>query len=273
MVTAFESEKKHGFFLLKTLFFHTGRRQNGKMSFSRFYAKYLSADAKNLFCPLHAFLNRRVPEKTLLDLGCGTGDLARSFAREGWKTVGVDRDLELVKTARALARRSGARGNVSFFAGDFRKKLPPGSFGAVCATYYVFNQVETPADLSRVFQKVHSCLLPGGFFCFDLHTRKGLEGWRGEELFEEENWRVRLRWRFTFPHATLTVCGFHRRRFFRKRIAQVYHDPQKTAEALKDAGFRFQGFFAPKNFRKFPGTSWDKQNRVFLAARKNIGLS
>jgi SAM-dependent methyltransferase len=48
------------------------------------------------------------PGQSLVDLGTGTGTLARGFARRGCRVVGVDRDRRMLAQARQLDRAAGA---------------------------------------------------------------------------------------------------------------------------------------------------------------------
>ena len=60
------------------------------------------------------------PNRTLLDLYCGTGSIGLSLARDFEKIVGVEINEEAVVDARANAERNGVE-NASFFAGAVRE--------------------------------------------------------------------------------------------------------------------------------------------------------
>ena len=49
------------------------------------------------------------PDERLLDLGTGTGSLARGFARRGLQVVGLDRSSAMLEQARRLDRAAGVR--------------------------------------------------------------------------------------------------------------------------------------------------------------------
>jgi SAM-dependent methyltransferase len=85
--------------------------------------------------------------KTVLDLGCGIGDLAAELAARGARVIGVDANEELLATA-----RSRAISNAEFRSGDFRELREIGlvdgiwcSFGAA----YVPQLGETLASWKR----------------------------------------------------------------------------------------------------------------------------
>lgn len=104
---------------------------------------------------------RRVPARSLLDLGMGTGCYALCFARDGRRRVcGIDADPVRVAAARQVAETSGLR-NVRFERGEVPGALRGFEAGcmdvvlAVELLQYVANLEETLAEIKRV-------LAPGG---------------------------------------------------------------------------------------------------------------
>src|SRR6188474_3606118 len=73
--------------------------------------------------------------ETVLDLGCGTGMVARAIARRrgfSGKVTGIDLSSSLVANARRLAEEEGIADRVDFRAGDTRSlDLAAGTFDAV----------------------------------------------------------------------------------------------------------------------------------------------
>lgn len=67
--------------------------------------------------------------RTLVDLGCGTGEHALAAARRGWTVVGVDASPVAVDRARLAAAGTGL--GVRFVVGDVRRlaELPGGPWG------------------------------------------------------------------------------------------------------------------------------------------------
>ena len=53
------------------------------------------------------FAHRGVPGKSILDLGCGTGNHAVLLAQRGYKVTAVDRSAAMLQTARAKADQTG----------------------------------------------------------------------------------------------------------------------------------------------------------------------
>lgn len=100
--------------------------------------------------------------RSVLDVGCGTGVVARTIARRpgfGGRVTGIDMSPHLVDSARRLAAAEGFAGVTDFHAGDSRGlRLPDASFDAVVA-HTLISHVDDPgavlAELARVVR-------PGG---------------------------------------------------------------------------------------------------------------
>ena len=97
-----------------------------------------------------------LPGQRLLDLGTGTGLLARRFAAQQADVAGIDISTDQLNMARAAAHREGVR--VEFReAGDARLPFPNQAFDVVTA-----NQCWMYFDLTRTIGEVLRVLSPGG---------------------------------------------------------------------------------------------------------------
>ena len=97
-----------------------------------------------------------IPGQRILDLGTGTGVLARDFARAGCRAVGVDISEAQIEMARALAH--GEQLAVEFRVAPAEDTgLPAASFDAVTA-----NQCWLYFDRDRAVAEVRRVLASGG---------------------------------------------------------------------------------------------------------------
>ena len=97
--------------------------------------------------------------KTILDVGCGTGNLGILLAKSGaTRVVGIDIDEERVQTARRLAKEYGVADRVEFEAIDFNEYEPRELFD-LAFNEDAFEHVLNPLTSLR---KIHSCLVCGG---------------------------------------------------------------------------------------------------------------
>lgn len=114
------------------------------------------------------------PGSAVLDLCCGTGQLAAVLSDKGYTVTGVDGSAGMIE----IARRNAPE--VAFLVQDARALSLDGRFAAVFSTFDSLNHVMTLDDLEQVFRNVHAVLEAGGCFEFDLNMEAGyLQRWRG----------------------------------------------------------------------------------------------
>lgn len=127
----------------------------------------------------------RCPVKTVLDLACGTGSLTWLLARRGYETIGVDLSEEML----AQAREKGGEdfdGIPPLFLRQSMDKLDLYGTIDVCVSCLdSVNYVTRPAQLGRAFERVHTFLVPGGLFLFDVRTPQSLEAMDGQVFLDE----------------------------------------------------------------------------------------
>jgi SAM-dependent methyltransferase len=102
----------------------------------------------------------------LLDLGCGPGLYAASFARRGMMVTGIDLAVGSIEHARRTAAREHLP--VDYRIADYTRDDLGGPFDAAVLIYLdVGVLAEDPLD--RLLDGVRAALRPGGAFVFDVH--------------------------------------------------------------------------------------------------------
>lgn len=151
--------------------------------FARVYHLHWGSHATQVYPILdHLVLGHLPRQSAILDLCCGTGQLAALLADKGWAVTGVDISEPMIEVARANAP------GVEFQVGDARDDLPARDFSAVFSIYDSLNHLMTLDELVRVFGNVYAVLSPGGYFAFDLNMAEGYESrWRGTFAHVEDD--------------------------------------------------------------------------------------
>lgn len=119
---------------------------------------------------LHSRWRRKTAQKAIpipltdpwvLDLGCGTGDLALAMARRcpSARVVGVDPVVPMLTSAVRKARRAGVGGRFLPLAGDGLALPFPSAVFAACACAFVLRNTPDPSAVLREMGRV---LVPGG---------------------------------------------------------------------------------------------------------------
>jgi len=110
------------------------------------------------------------PVKSILDLGCGTGNHAIPFAKRGYQVTGVDRSLEMITQAKAKlqSQTSQSQFKPDFFEGDVRSLELDQQFDVVIMMFAVLGYQLTNDDVSNTFRTVRRHLKKEGVFIFDI---------------------------------------------------------------------------------------------------------
>lgn len=204
---------------------------------------------------LLAALRRRHPGGgTVVDLGCGSGILARALTDAGYEVLGLDLSEAMLDIAREEAPAA------TFVRGSFLDHpLPP--CVAVAAVGEVFNYLvdgRAPDDrLGGLFHRIHAALHPGGLLLFDIAGpgRAGPEGARTsrldhhqrtegrDDLRDGRDWFLCARTEEDERHASLTreITLFLRTGTLYERRDEVHrlrlYPPDVVEDHLRRAGF------------------------------------
>jgi len=148
------------------------------------------ADFANHFAPVIQSLYEdtlQQTDRTLLDLCCGTGQMAVHFLDAGYRVVGLDLSADMLEQARANAADYIEIRQAQFVqanAANFRIDDP---VGMVMSTYDALNHLPDAAALQSCFASVRRALADGGVFVFDLNTRRGLARWNTITVTDDED--------------------------------------------------------------------------------------
>jgi SAM-dependent methyltransferase len=152
------------------------------------YARHRQGFPPELFERL-AHYGVGLPGQRLLDLGTGTGTLARGFALRGCRVTGLDPSAPMMEQARELDRQAGA--SVEYVVAKAESTGFPGAtFDAVTAgqCWHWFDRPRAAAEIMRI-------LKPGGRFAdchYDWIPLRGNVVAATERLIEQYNpsWKM-----------------------------------------------------------------------------------
>ena len=185
--------------------------------------------------------------RTVCDLGCGTGTAAIELARRGHTVYALDFSPEMVRLAQRKVRRlpPRLRSRLTVRRADMRSFRLPQPVDLVLSQFNPVNHMPRKSDLAHACRAVARNLRPGGWFLFDINTRRTYEQIYSMTRWEEKpGFCVIYHGRFLPKRdkARLDLEWFIRNgaawRRYRERIEDTCWSDAEIRRALRRAGFR-----------------------------------
>jgi SAM-dependent methyltransferase len=211
--------------------------------------------------------NRRV-----LDLGCGTGQVARYFLDHGYQVTGIDLSEAMLEIAQVRSRKYVETGQARFLQGDATVFTLDERVGLVVSTYDALNHLENFEALGRSFQSVRRTIEDDGLLVFDLNTQKGLRRWNSITVEDAEDAMIVTRGMYDGygERAWTRVSGFveaedGRYERFEETIYNTVYALENVRTLLLEVGFD-DVYFARLQDLSEPLSDPEEEGRVFVVA-------
>lgn len=133
---------------------------------------------------MEIFAENGVQDGIMLDLGCGTGKLARLFAKRGFDMIGVDNSMDMLEIAKQ-AQGEEADSTILYLCQDMREFELYGTVRGIYSACDCLNYILEEDELLQVFRLVNNYLDPGGIFIFDMNTPYKYESLLADNTFAE----------------------------------------------------------------------------------------
>lgn len=210
--------------------------------FAWFYNRYWGPEFSRMAIGVFAeiLLPRLADGARILDLCCGTGQIAAELTARGYEVTGIDGSAAMLEYARRNAPTA------SFLHADARRFTipdPSRPFEAVISPFDSLNHLMDRDDLRLVFERVRQALRQDGLFLFDLNIEEADES-LGSTLDFVENDNVCIVRSSYRPARRLKVYDvtmfrledglWHRSDL---TLRQRYHETDVVLDLLAETGF------------------------------------
>ena len=213
--------------------------------------------------------------RSMLDVCCGTGQLAVHFLERGFTVVGIDSSPYMLVHARANAAQWVEAGTARFVQGDAAGFDVGRGFGLAVSTYDALNHLSGPDALAACFRCVYAALADDGWFLFDLNTELAFRTrWNGISVQDDEEAMIVSRSVYDAANrvAFTKLSGFLRAQDgrydrFEELVPEAAYDLKQVERALRAVGFvsvAFADGADPQALIEEP----EAKTRVFVVAGK-----
>jgi SAM-dependent methyltransferase len=141
--------------------------------------------------------------RTMLDLGCGTGEVARWLTERSYRVIAVDAAQPMLDVGAAYAAEHGL--GVEWTRADLRTFKPGVAIDWALALGGTLNMLPTLQDFETAIQHVYAGLDTGKLFIFDVDTIRGLaEGGNVDHIVYDDGATALVAAQSRFSYETLT---------------------------------------------------------------------
>lgn len=246
-------------------------------AFARVYNKRWTGFAHRVGPLIAEFYASTAPGKAkrpVLDLCCGTGQLALHFLEQGYQVTGLDLSEHMLQYAKENASAYAESGQAEFVQADAANFFLDRRFGLVASTFDALNHLESREALQACFQSVFAVLIEDGYLIFDLNTRAGLMRWNNLSVDDSDEAMIVTRGIYDGQgnRAYTRVSGFIRAANdkydrFEETVYNTVFDMAWVRDALLQAGWR-DVHAARLEALAAPIAEPEREGRVFFVARK-----
>lgn len=213
--------------------------------------------------------------KKVLDVGCGTGEIAIRLAKRDLDITGVDLSEDMLTVAQSKLHENNAK--VLFLQQDMRELggfVEPFDVVTICCDS--INYLETAQDVQATFRAVYQQLKQQGLFIFDVHSLYKIHTIFAGHTFADQDEDVSFIWNSFLGDEPNSIehdmSFFVRREDVYERYDEVHYQRTFTIEEytswLEAASFEVLNVCCDFQFAS-PSPS---SERLFFIARKKDNM-
>ncbi len=120
---------------------------------------------------------------TIVDLGCGTGQITSKLATKGFLMTGLDLSKDMINVAKQ--KNLDNKQNIFYKVQDMTNFTLDENVDCMISTCDSYNYILDDKDILRSFKKVYSYLNEGGMFIFDMNTEHYFKETLGECMYSD----------------------------------------------------------------------------------------
>lgn len=131
----------------------------------------------------------QIEEKNILELGCGTGEIAIRMKKLGYEIKGIDYSKEMIDIAKTKYK------DIEFIQKDMRELESKEKYDAIIAVFDTLNYLNSYEELILTLKKIRKALKNKGVFLFDVISKKMLYEMFPEGVFADDRKDFTIFWK------------------------------------------------------------------------------
>lgn len=181
-------------------------------------------------------------KSSILEIGCGTGNVAIDLKKRGYEITGLDVSHEMLLIAEENARKAGV--NIPFICQDISEAKILKNVDIALSVCDVINYI-APEKLKKSFKMIYDLLKPKGVFLFDISSPYKLKHILGDNIFFEDLENMTYIWvnELEKDRVKMDITIFLKENDLFRRSdeshLQYIHDEKTIMNILNQCGFKF----------------------------------
>lgn len=207
---------------------------------------------------------------SVLDLGCGTGDVSIRLSKKGADVVALDISSEMLSLASHKAEKENAK--VFYTCQDMTSFSTGKKYDAVVSTFDSLNYIRTKTGLYSAFDCVFAELRDGGYFIFDMNSEYKFKTVYADNSYVFDEDTVFCAWQ-NFYDEKRKLCDFYINIFAEEngKYNRYYEVQTERMYTLKEIlkGLEKSGFTVIQTSSDYYGTPiTNTSERYYIIAKK-----
>lgn len=239
------------------------------MSYENFAYYYDSLMDEQFYDDYFQFINEHAKFKSVLELGCGTGEIAIRLAKDEKEVYATDLSKDMLEVARLKAMEA----NVNLMLGriDMTDFITDSAVDLILCLCDSINYVLSKKKVLKTFKNVYESLKYNGTFMFDVDSLykmdKVLDGY--QEIEDEDdfyfNWSVKKTGPGKVEHQ-IEIIDKENNDHVKETHHQQTYDIDTYLDLLKQAGFNEVEYFG-----EFEDYHDESQRIIFVCHKRREG--
>ncbi|RPF55566.1 class I SAM-dependent DNA methyltransferase [Aquisalibacillus elongatus] len=211
--------------------------------------------------------------RSILEIGCGTGEIAIQLAEKGYQVTAFDQSKDMIEVAEQ--KLNNQEESCQFDVRDARYFSYEQTFDTLISYCDVLNYITDVNDVELVLKNAYQHLRPGGLFVFDVHSQSYVNWLIDEEIFSEIRDDISYVWmcepleheggiRHDLTFFVKQSDGLYKR--LDEEHVQQTHSVKTYQDLLQNAGFRHVNVY--QDFTLDQLVDEEQANRLFFVCEK-----
>lgn len=138
--------------------------------------------------------------KSILDIGCGTGNITIPLSEAGFNMSGIDLSEEMLSLADKKSFQKKLK--IRWLKGDITKYNINQNYDAIISCCDTLNYIVNIEDLYKVFKNIFNAINTNGVFLFDLNSFHRISNIYGNNVFTYTSNNINYIWENNYCEET-----------------------------------------------------------------------